>query len=154
MCRRLYRVRFCSARESPSPKSNDHDSRMWGIGAACRRRSISSFSSNFRRFNSAIFKSSVELCADVSAISSSSALCRRSSSERCAVIVISLPLPFSRCQRLPHIGLGQTELSSNPGWRNACLECRANCIQLTTGQGDLSTIDFSSRFGAGRRFLQ
>ena len=49
---------------------------------SCRTRSISSFSINFQRFNSAIFKSSVELCANASTISCSSALCCRSSSAR------------------------------------------------------------------------
>ena len=61
---------------------------------SCRTRSISSFTINFRRFYSAIFKSSVELCAIASAISCSSALCCRSRSARCTLIVIWFTASF------------------------------------------------------------
>src|SRR6185436_19390867 len=58
---------------------------QWRLGSSpTRRRTISSFTSNFLRFNSAILRSSVEGWVIASAISSSSARCFRSSSERCA----------------------------------------------------------------------
>ena len=44
------------------------------------------------------------------------------------------PLRFVRCQRLPDIRLGNSELSRNPCWRDARLEGGANGIHLTTGQ--------------------
>ena len=50
----------------------------------CCRRAISSFTSNLRRFNSTISRSSIDGCARASWISASSARCRLSSSARCA----------------------------------------------------------------------
>jgi len=44
------------------------------------------------------------------------------------------PLWFIACQRLPHIGLGNPELSRNPCWRDARLEGGANGVHLAMGQ--------------------
>ncbi len=54
------------------------------------------------------------------------------------------PLWFIGRQCLPHIRLGNPELSRNPCWRNARLEGRANGIHLTTGQWDFGNIHGAS----------
>ena len=41
----------------------------------------------------------------------------------------------SGCQRLPHIRLGNAELSSNPRWRDARFEGCAHRVQLSLRQG-------------------
>ena len=50
------------------------------------------------------------------------------------------PLWFIGCERLPHIRLGNPELSSNPCWRDARLEGGANGVHLATGQRNFGGI--------------
>ena len=48
------------------------------------------------------------------------------------------PTGIVSCQGPPHIRLGNPELPSNPCWRDARLECRTDCIHLSSRQGDFS----------------
>src|SRR5262249_7506295 len=69
---------------------------QWTRLSTCKR-AISSFTSNLRRFNSTILRSSIDGCERASAISASKAWCRRSSSARCACMDMLGGSPQSDC---------------------------------------------------------
>ena len=66
------------------------------------------------------------------------------------VLAATSPPWFVRGQRLPHIGLRNSELSSYSRRRDTSLKCGANGIQLTTGQWDFSDVRLSALIGPRR----
>ena len=66
--------------------------------------------------------------------------------------VAGSPLRVIGRQRLPNIRLGNPKLSCNSRWRDASLECGANCIYLTLGQRDFGNVPLSFFIGQSRPF--